>query len=294
MSSIGISSKSPKIIAILLGNGFDIANNFKTSYNDFVESGEFKNLLDNNNALAKHIYSIKKIYNWVDVETELGNYSFNLENSTPTEKQREVTKIFLEEYRALKENLYKYINSMTSGLTNPKMEKLIDSWLTYTLPDNNMKIFIVNFNYNLWDHIRFYNNAIRENLITGAPLHIHGVTDYLVPDSEKIVLGVDYLSVRGASHNFIVKAFDKQTRDKEYFNNIHSASKYIIFGCSIGSTDLRYFKPLFEKSKNKEFDIYGYGTIGLADVQGNIAKMCNFDEFKADNIVNFLDSSYYS
>lgn len=282
------------ITAILLGNGFDIANNFKTSYCDFVESDYFKSLLVNDNALAKHIYSVKQLYNWVDVEIELGKYSFTLEETTAPENQRKIANILFAEYTALKKALYQYINSMRSSLVNPKMEALVDKWLNYTLPDNNTKLFIVNFNYNLWDHIRFFNHAIRENLITGQPLHIHGITDYLVPDSENIVLGVDDKSVRGASHNFIVKAFDNLTRDKEYFNNIHSATKYIIFGCSIGGTDIRYFKPIFDNSKNKEFEIYGYGAIGLADVQSNIAKICNFDEFKANNNVSFLDSSIYS
>ena len=283
-----------QIVALLLGNGFDIANNFKTSYCDFVESDVFKALLVSNNALATHIYNIKKLYNWVDVETEIGNYSFQLEKNTPPTKQREVTFLFLEEYTALKKALYQYINSMNSHTTNPKMEALIDKWLNLTIPDYNTKLFIVNFNYNLWDHIRFFNNAIKENLIGGQPLHIHGRTDYTVSEADNIVLGVDDRSIRGTSHNFIVKAFDNQTRDKEYFNTILKASKYIIFGCSIGGTDIRYFKPIFEKSKEKDFEIFGYGKIGLADVQSNIAKMCDFDIFKTSNNVSFIDSSDFS
>lgn len=286
--------EDPKIVALLLGNGFDIANNFKTSYSDFVDSNQFKLLLDNNNALAKHIYGVKQLFDWVDVETELGNYSYSLEQSTPQSLQRKVTKTFLEEYTALKRSLYQYINSMSSSITNPEMEELINNWLNLTLPNYNTKLFIINFNYNPWDYITFFNNSIRENLLLGEPLHIHGKTDYRVPDAKDIVLGVDDKSVRGKKHNFIVKAFDNLTKDKEYFNNIHNASKYIIFGCSIGGTDIRYFKPIFEESKLKEFDIYGYGEMGLADVQSNIAKICDYDKFKAANNVNFLDSSKFS
>lgn len=288
------STNTPQIVALILGNGFDIANNFKTSYCDFVESPNFKSLLDDNNALAAHIYKQKQLYNWVDVETEIGVYSSLLEENTPPEKQRKVATNFLDEYTALKKALYQYINSMTSGVTNPKMEALINDWLNLTLPNYNTKLFIVNFNYNLWDHIRFFNNAIIDNLLGGQPLHLHGKTDYLVPDADNIVLGVDDKSIRGASHNFIVKAFDNQTRDKEYFNNILKASKYIIFGCSIGGTDTRYFKPIFEKSTGKDFEIYGFGKIGLADVQSNISKMCDFDVFKSSNNVSFIDSSVYS
>lgn len=69
------NSNTSKIVALILGNGFDLANNFKTSYCDFVESQNFKLLLDDNNALAKYIYKQKQLYNWVDVETEIGVYS---------------------------------------------------------------------------------------------------------------------------------------------------------------------------------------------------------------------------
>lgn len=288
------SNNDSKIVAVILGNGFDIANNFKTSYNDFVESEEFKTLLQAENALAKHIYNVKNLYNWVDVEIEIGNYSFNLEESAEPQKQRIVALQFLKEYNDLKKSLYSYINSMRSSNENPKMRALINQWLNLTLPHYNTKLFVVSFNYNLWDQIAFNNHAILENILLGHPLHIHGVTDYLVPESENIVLGVDYNNKRGKSHNFIVKAFDNQARDKDFFSNILDASKFIIFGCSIGSTDTRYFKPIFEKSKGKEFEIYGYGKIGLADVQNNIAKLCDFDSFKTINNVKFLDSSIYS
>ena len=289
-----MKDNNPNIVALILGNGFDIANNFKTGYCDFIESDYFKLLLDKNNSLATHIYSVKKLYNWVDVEIEIGNYSSTLEKSTPPTKQREASNKFLKEYTDLKRALYQYINSMTSSLKNPKMEALINEWLNYTLPDYNTKLFIVNFNYNSWDHIRFFNYAIRENLVGNQPLHIHGKTDYLTPDSDNIVLGVDNQNVRGSHHNFIVKAFDSATRDRDYFNNIHNASKYIIFGCSIGVTDVRYFKPIFEKSHNKDFEIYGYGKIGIADIQDNISKICDFDSFKTINNVSFLDSSVFS
>lgn len=55
-----MDDNNPNIVALILGNGFDIANNFKTGYCDFIESDCFKLLLDKNNSLATHIYSVKK------------------------------------------------------------------------------------------------------------------------------------------------------------------------------------------------------------------------------------------
>ena len=51
-----MKDNNPNIVALILGNGFDIANNFKTGYCDFIESDYFKLLLDKNNSLATHIY----------------------------------------------------------------------------------------------------------------------------------------------------------------------------------------------------------------------------------------------
>lgn len=253
-----------------------------------------KKILDKGNALARHIYNVKQLCNWVDVETEIGNYSYELEKTTPLANQQMATQLFYDEHTSLTKALYQYINSMRSCMSNPKMDTLINEWLNYTIKGNTTKLFVVNFNYNVWDFITFFNQVNTDNLICGEPLHIHGKTSYTVEDSDRIVLGVDATNKRGESHNFIVKAFNDQTRTKEYFSNIHNASKYIIFGCSMGSTDTRYFKPIFEKSKGKDFEIYGYKKIGLADIKSNISKMCNFEDFISNNNVTFLDSSSLS
>lgn len=283
-----------KIVAIILGNGFDIANNFKTRYGDFVKSQTFNELLSSNNSLAKHISGVYNLFNWVDVELELGNYSFELERKTLPEKLYEVNTVFEQEYRALKSALYRYINSMTSSITNPKMKKLMDEWKNLTIPEYKTKLFIVTFNYLQWDTTTFLNESIKENLIGKEPLHIHGITNYFTEDADNIVLGVENTGVRGKSHNFIVKAFDSNTQAPQYFRNILKATKYIIFGCSIGGTDIRYFKPIFQNSKGKEFIIYGYGYKGLTDVQSNIAEICDFDTFITENEVKFIDSSEFT
>lgn len=283
-----------KTVVIIIGNGFDIANNFKTSYSEFVKSEYFNNLIEAKNSLAIHIKGVYTLYNWVDVELEIGKYSFNLENKTAPHELEKVNRVFEEEFIELKRALYKYIQSMNSNKTNPKMEKLVDDWKNYTMPDYNTNLFIVTFNYHYWDTIKFLENLITENVIGKSPLHIHGKTDFSLEDSTEIVLGVENNGLRGKSHNFIVKAFDRNIRAPEYFRTIKNATKFIIFGCSIVGTDIRYFKPIFDKATNKEFLIYGYGRKGLTDVQYNISQLCDFDRFITENEVKFEDSSQFS
>lgn len=62
----------------------------------------------------------------------------------------------------------------------------------------------------------------------------------------------------------------------------------------MGRTDTRYFKPIFDKAKNIDFLIYGYGRKGLTDIQYNISQLCDFDSFITENEVQFEDSSKYS
>ena len=62
--------------AFIIGNGFDIANGFPTSYGDFLESTDFKNLLSQDNQLAKYIRDKRNEAKWVDMEIEIGKYSF--------------------------------------------------------------------------------------------------------------------------------------------------------------------------------------------------------------------------
>ena len=72
-------NNSDLVDIIILGIGFDIANNYKTSYSDFIKSYEFNSLLKNNH-LAQKINEQHNIQNWVDVEMEIANYSNDLYN----------------------------------------------------------------------------------------------------------------------------------------------------------------------------------------------------------------------
>jgi hypothetical protein len=284
----------PTITALILGNGFDIANNFPTRYSDFIKSSYFQELLNSNNQLASHIKSVYNLYNWVDVEVELGNYSFDLERKTPPSKQQEVTEQFREEYMALTKALYSYINSIRSGrITNPKMADLIEDWKESAVPQYyNNKLFVVNFNYLLHDKILFQHSMNPTWFVNENPLHIHGITDYQNDQDAKIVLGVEDDGHRGKSHNFIVKAFNGNAQAEVFFRNVDKVDKFIIFGCSIGETDKRYFKQIFDK-KGKFYEIYGYGQNGLCNLKSNISKICNYDNFLRDNEVKFIDSKQF-
>lgn len=280
------------ITGIILGNGFDVAYNFKTRYNNFIESEIFKLLLSQGNHLAKHIMTVKEIQKWVDVEVEIGNYSYNMAQTLNEIEFRSQTEIFKSEFIALRNAISLYISSQTSSISNKKMDKLVEEWFTPAILDKSKKIFITTFNYHQSDIVNTFN-YYKACIYGTYPLQIHGQADFYSETPCDIVLGVDENSPRAPEHNFIVKSFDKNTNVIPFFRTIPLCDKYIIFGCSIGETDIRYFKPVFSQN-NKMYEIYGFGENGLIEIKSRIAAICDFDTFITKNDVIFKDSKAYS
>lgn len=280
--------------AILLGNGFDVANGYPTRYQDFIEDSRFKYLLSNDNQLAKHIHRTYEEAKWVDIEIEIGKYSANLEKEFTGASFEKETNRFKVEYNDLSDALYWYINSLIGGKHNPKMAELMNNWKNSLCGNIPERAFFVSFNYLRWDLNEIYKNMFKENFVNEFPLFIHGITTYNLNDTPKIVLGVDENSEHSKKHNFIVKSYNKYSQSEIYFKHIFDASHIIIFGCSIGETDQRYFKKLFSRAVGKTFEIYYYGEKEEANIRANIAALCDFDDLMTNNTVIFKDSSDYS
>lgn len=280
--------------AFIIGNGFDKANRFPTSYGDFVESKDFKNLLSHDNHLAKYIRDKHNEAKWVDIEIEIGNYSFDLGENCKGKSFIKETEIFKNEYINLTNSLYWYIDNIRSGRTNPRMEELVRSWKNSLFGEVQERGFFVTFNYMRWDSIILQDKMINERFINNYPLPIHGMTRYDLNATPNIVLGVGENSVHCKEHTFIVKDYNPYCKADIYFKHIYDASHITIFGCSMGDTDQRYFRKLFSQAKDKTFDIYCYGYQETIKTKANISAICDFDKFISDNNVNFEDSKVFS
>ena len=60
---------------LIIGNGFDLNLGLKTSYQNFIASHVFKNLVDGNNQLCKYLNNQNELNRWIDIENELKKYS---------------------------------------------------------------------------------------------------------------------------------------------------------------------------------------------------------------------------
>lgn len=284
---------SDTIDLIIVGNGFDLANNFKTSYKDFVKSEHFTEILLDND-LAKRIHAKLEIQNWVDVEMEIAEYSNYLFEEYKGNIPNDLNEKFEKEFNEISKGLNNFIIDAECNLiiSNPYVEKLVDLWFCRLLQDNK-KAFIISFNY-LKCEYRFFskNISLQKLFINGNPISIHGTVSSFENDTN-IVLGVDEKNIRCKEHNFLLKSLNKNTDTKGYFSYIDKADRIILFGCSLGETDYRYYKPLFENAKNKKYEIYCYGYNEYLKIRNQINQYADSrkDLFHEENEVIFYDSS---
>lgn len=233
---------------IFIGNGFDIACGYKTSYSDFVNSDYGKRLMRENNYIFQHIKEQYELKNWVDVEVEIGNYS-NIITKKYGAEHDIVAKAFYNDYIKLSADLSYYLYAETKkpcqNITN------IDS--IYGMVEGiTSPTYVINFNYTqiCKDVFNKCKDKISIRNIHGALLQ-H--TNYEIAP---IVLGVDELfKLNNANHKFLIKS------RSNYFNMsgidaiIQNASKYIFYGTSLGSTDEVFLSDVFSYT-GKEYTIY--------------------------------------
>lgn len=273
----------------LIGNGFDVANNFKTNYFDFISSPFFENLL-NSNELSKAIKRKQDSQKWVDLELELANYSNSLYVQYNRKIPFEITKHFEKEFMELREALFHYIvNVQRYSSTNLTIENLVERWLDELILGNKLA-YILDFNYNIVDY-RFFsiNPSIQRYFFNGNPNQVHGIAS---PNhGNRIVLGVDKINIKCQEHRFLIKEYNRNTNDKGYFESIDTVTKVIIFGCSLGRTDYRYFKPLFTNKENVIFEIYCFGHPEYINIKQSIDEYSgNLSLFLRKNDVSFYNS----
>jgi hypothetical protein len=279
-------NNSDLVDIIILGNGFDIANNYKTSYSDFIKSYEFNSLLKNNH-LAQKINEQHNIQNWVDVEMEIANYSNDLYNKYNNNIPSEIDSVFSNEFYEISNALYLFISKARSYKTNPIMESLITNWVERSFFEQK-RIYVLTFNYLKFETSLLLNKKPKELFIFGNPTHVHGIAS----NENNIVLGVDRTNIKCNSHSFLIKEFNRNTETRHFFSYVDKADRIIIFGSSLGRTDYRYFKSLFNNRKNIKYDIYCFKEKEYLNIKNNIMIYTDYNQkFYDDNEVTFYDSS---
>lgn len=226
---------------IFIGNGFDVAAGYPTSYKDFYESDYFKKILNNTsniNQLAKYIdvYN-NSIHGWADLEKILYEYAKSGVNDTD-----QAFNDFIDIKKALK----RYLSSIQEQeRLNDELSELVDTWLK---EDPSTKFFSYNYSKFLGPYVRQRNPSSRDGRYDVTQPH-----GYLWDD---IVLGIDESQEVNDELSFLYKSYDDKYNNSNIISHIENAKRIIIFGCAMGDSDYWYFKQIFQNYENKFFEIY--------------------------------------
>lgn len=278
-------AKRPNTL-LFIGNGFDIACGYATKYSEFVEDETFKNLIQNNN-LCIHINNVNTIQQWVDLETELYNYSLKIvEEGGITE---ESSKQFKQEFFDLSFALQNYIASINStkniGISSNAGKTMIQKWNN----ENNI-ISTICFNYSKFFYLQSQEELLKENRELRK---VHGnISPGEFNQENTIVLGIDDSMKVNPAHSFLYKSSNDVLEIMGVVELIKSSEKYIVFGCSLGCTDEWYFKKIFTQ-KGEIFEIYYHGEEEKYEILHRIRLLSggNLSDFKDSNTLILVDCS---
>ncbi|MDH6306418.1 hypothetical protein M2459_003142 [Parabacteroides sp. PF5-5] len=245
---------------LITGNGFDLNLGLKTSYQDFITSNTFNNLLTTNNQLCSYLKNQHELNNWIDIENELKEYS----NIIYKDSDR---KVFRKEYQALCNSLCEYLNSLD-------MSEVDETSRVYEIITKKIKnLLIFNFNYtSSLDYIAYQNN------LNHKILRVHGNAR-----KNKIVFGVED-DARINSNDVFLKKSTSLWNEILNVNSVLSSAENIIFlGYSLGETDHHYFKDFFLSASlngfmnktRKNILISYYKEDGMYDILKQIDSMTN-------------------
>ncbi|MFN5848410.1 MAG: AbiH family protein, partial [Chitinophagales bacterium] len=191
---------------ILLGNGFDLALNIKTSYKDFIESSEYNNSMVHFKNIGEYIRKrMKDNYLWSGIESDLLSYieenieqknikrEPGLEDSFLKNKPR-VIESFKKEFEHLKLALNEYLLNIQNQnrACMPKVDKKIKE-IIHGASD----ISVYSFNFTNF-YKRFFDSSITKIF------HLHDcLKDY---DDTNIIFGIESDELDCRLYDFITKS----------------------------------------------------------------------------------------
>lgn len=273
---------------VFIGNGFDIAHGYKTSYKDFYEnSKELKKLSMQGNHLCKHIIDNVNGKLWRDLECGLYEYS-KLITSINGIDNTQSSEQFKTEFNELKKALFLYlkkeINSSKSNNPGYLVGQISKEWnlLDYQIVSLNYTYIVAAYSADA----KLYNSNLSFNKEKIIFQHgsIYNPEKGIENPADSIVLGIDDLQKVEKSHSFLYKSHQQLSNIHDLMNYMNEKEIYIIYGCSMGPTDDFYFRKLFEGKKGKLFIIYGYGRNALNSVMDSVGYYIDsLNSYKVDD-----------
>lgn len=244
-------------ILFILGNGFDLDLNLKTSYYDFLDSSYFKSHVtidftkydlerfNSNINIFNYLKYKQKINGWIDVETELAKLA-----SRKIQDNFKPEKVFIPVSKKEKQTFQQLRIALCDYLKNIKYHRInSDSYglkILKILNNEYSNSELITFNYT---DINKLAELIGNKNITIPVSYMHGnlrsrQTD---DDDTSIILGFQDDIEVDDSYCFMIKSHSPYYTSHNIKSKLDQADEVIFFGHSLGSTDYPYFADFFRK-----------------------------------------------
>lgn len=279
--------KTKSSALLIIGNGFDRALGYKTSYLNFYESEQFEELKKNGNSICKEIKKVSETSKWSDLEDGLYVHSLTLMNRDVGDKYSAAER-FNAEFNEIKSALYNYLLNVERDGKDSDYEafkELIKIW-------KGLSPQVISFNYTpfiIEEMTDGYNDDEKDRFKL-----IHGSLDVDDPTwaSKRIVLGIDDHQKVDDHHSFLYKSNQFRWKLEELQQTIDDHTVYLIHGCSMGKSDEIYFKMLFDRKQiGKRYLIYGKDEDGVVSMRKVVNEYIeDVEDFYYRNEVIFLST----
>lgn len=307
----------------IIGNGFDLAHNLKTSYTDFIKwavkqkygdkknqtklfnipsayrNGNFnlflRSVLDNKiessspnytSLILKDILKDLTLNNWCDIEEKYYSFLSSI-NKDKTNRYYQLIETLNKDFELIKTELETYLTEQKAIVNIKSYESLFSSLTSKTS-------LILNFNY---------TNTLQDlysKEIEGEIIHIHGqlnnednpiIFGYAANDEESnLLLDKNNNEYLRNIKRFAYNRTSSETKLKEYLQknqNIH----IIILGHSIGISDKLVLKQTLNNENIESIRIFYYKDYnGYFNTQVNLQRIMR-DNSKFSKLKNFQDST---
>ena len=300
---------------LVLGNGFDLALGYPTSYVDFANAElispvqeldytcnfwPFKELdkgLYRDHSLHSHMYNYALNntdrdgrIRWVDIEIQLYLYAKTKIGTT-------IDPSLVQEDKNSLQKLRRYLNHWISRAFNGEWKKnrecpTIRDFIKAITSNNGCSI-IWSFNYtNTREELSAfgeYNNPTYPKIY-----NIHGTCSN--SSNPNIIVGIQEDIQIPQEYQFLFKS--NYTHHNSFLQDLTTADEVIIYGHSIGKTDSDYFSPYFEFIKNiripdksKRLTIITKGETSVEQILSNIREHIRISKLKSQVDFSIIDIS---
>ena len=259
------------------GYGFTMNLNKRDSLLQILDREEFaKSMKYMKTELGKYLNDENTKEKWVDLEILIGKFV--------TQKTSLKNSDFNSDFNILKAAIVNYLQRVQKETIKPKSVAL--NLIDKVKGDNNL---IINFNYT-----NTLDNLFKQSNLAPEIIHIHGSII-----NKNIVVGVDDIAIIPEAFNTVLKKQFGYIGNPKIPTCFSNCRNLIIFGHSIGETDLSFFKKVFaledlknERLKEKrKITITHYGEDNCNRLKENISVILGIEGFRvfSDSGIEYFD-----